>query len=143
VRGDESKDGTDGGSEMSRRNANQAAMKRYVAEHPVCELCGSKKGIECHHVLPMCMEGYGVDFDIEDNYITVCRKCHALLTPRPLLAKYGMERSRWDGDLFKNIRYQFYKKMGEFLDETGGFADATDVMDVFDDTISGFEGSVA
>lgn len=117
------------------RHANQKAMRDYVAEHPVCELCGSKKGVECHHVLPMCMEMYGVDFDVEDNYLTVCRKCHALLTPRPLLAKIGNARASWDGNVPMQIRWKFYNRIGELLDNDEN-VESDVLFDVFDAVIS-------
>ena len=119
------------------RHANQKAMRDYVSEHPVCELCGSRKGVECHHILPMCMEMFGVNFDVEDNYLSVCRKCHALLTPRPLLAKIGNERSRWDGNVPLQIRWRFYDTIGKMLDN-GEYVDSDTLFDVFDKVIDGY-----
>ena len=119
------------------RAANQKAMREYIAEHPVCELCGSRKGVECHHVLPMCMEMYGVNFDVEDNYLSVCRKCHALLTPRSLLAKIGNERLRWDGNVPLQIRWRFYDTIGKMLDN-GEYVDSDTLFDVFDEVIDGY-----
>lgn len=124
---------------MKRNAPNYAAMRRYVNEHPICELCGSRKCVECHHVLPMVMEGYGLDFDVPDNYITVCKKCHALLTPHSLLIKYGNEKNRWNGDFLDQIRWRFYNDIGKKLDD-GEYIEADDLFDVFDKVISDFAG---
>ena len=136
VHGDAIEDGTVGGSEGSRRTGNQKAMKQYVSRHPVCELCGSSKTLECHHIIPLCMEEYGVDFDVEDNYIAVCGKCHALLTPRRLLTRFGIERCKYGDDIKSKIPLEFYTQIGEFLDKENCSPSAADIMDIFDYVIS-------
>ena len=113
---------------------NHKRMSAYTSEHPSCELCGSSKGVECHHILPMCLEGYGVDFDVESNYISVCRKCHALLTPKDLLSKYGVEKSRHGAVVLLYLKRRFYKIMGEILD-SGNEVSAVEACDIFDKAV--------
>lgn len=113
------------------RSENKKAMARYVSENPSCELCGSRKMVECHHVLPLCMENYGVNFDVEDNYISVCAKCHALLTPRSLLSKYGVEKARWKKNALAGMVSEFYTKLHDAIDVYQS-ADVEMVLDVFD-----------
>lgn len=113
------------------RSENKKAMARYVSENPSCELCGSRKMVECHHVLPLCMENYGVNFDVEDNYISVCAKCHALLTPRSLLTKYGVEKARWKANTLAGMVAKFYTELSEAVDVHQS-ADVEMILDVFD-----------
>jgi hypothetical protein len=52
--------------------------KAYLKEHPCCEACGRKDGIEIHHV-----KDFSTNPELEldpDNLIALCSKtCHCLL----------------------------------------------------------------
>lgn len=74
---------------------------------------------------------YGVDFDVESNYLSVCRKCHALLTPRDLLSKYGVEKARWKKNALAGMVSEFYTKLHDAIDVYQS-ADVEMVLDVFD-----------
>lgn len=93
---------------MSRQNI---AYKRFVEEIGRCELCGSKRNLELHHIIPLVCENEGVDLDTEDNWICVCGSCHAKLTPKGLLTKIGLHKNTYLG----NVRYVFYKKCDDFI----------------------------
>lgn len=60
--------------------------KKYLKEFSRCELCGSPKALELHHIIPTTFGGPNVI----DNWIAICHGCHAKLTPRSILIKHGM-----------------------------------------------------
>lgn len=84
-----------------------------------CELCGSDRGLEIHHIIPVVFGGT----DDKDNLLCVCKKCHALLTPTGLLAKQGQR--------VKNIQYSFYKHMDDMINK-GDVPDFCYVCDYLD-----------
>ena len=51
--------------------------KRYVVEHPLCEMCLKENRMikveEVHHILPL---SRGVTSD-EDNLMSLCKSCHS------------------------------------------------------------------
>ena|ERR1035437_8563832 len=52
--------------------------KAYLKKHPVCEICGCKKGLNIHHKLPFHLHP---DLELlESNFITLCEhlehSCH-------------------------------------------------------------------
>lgn len=65
-----------------------SAMQKVVDEAGRCELCGSRRGLEAHHIIPICAGGD----NSEENLICVCGTCHARLTPRSKLCKIGIDR---------------------------------------------------
>lgn len=59
-----------------------------------CELCGSTRNLEIHHLVPRtACEGI-LDGDIDDNLLVVCGACHSKLTPRRFLQKYGIQKAQ-------------------------------------------------
>lgn len=64
------------------------AMDKVVKEAGRCELCGSRRGLEAHHIIPVVCGGD----DSYDNLICVCQCCHARLTPRSILTKFGIKK---------------------------------------------------
>ncbi|MEK9208351.1 MAG: HNH endonuclease signature motif containing protein [Patescibacteria group bacterium] len=53
-----------------------AVRKSHLSLHPVCEVCGTKKDLECHHIVP-----YNIRPEMEldfQNLITLCRPDHLL-----------------------------------------------------------------
>lgn len=50
------------------------AKRLYVKSHKKCAICGYKKRLEVHHVVPV-----HVDVSLacdQENFITLCRTCH-------------------------------------------------------------------
>ena len=62
-------------------------QKKYLKEISRCELCGSPKALELHHIIPTAFGGP----DVKDNWIAICSGCHGKLTPRGLLISMGMK----------------------------------------------------
>lgn len=63
--------------------------EKYVKKYGIkrCELCGSKKVLEAHHIIPVVCGGS----DNDENLIAICSACHSKLTPRSELTKYGIQ----------------------------------------------------
>jgi len=57
-----------------------------------CELCGSKRNLEVHHIVPRCACEGIIDSNVDDNLIVVCGSCHSKLTPKRFLCKYGINK---------------------------------------------------
>lgn len=85
---------------MRERTKN---MKRCVEEAGRCELCGSRRSLEAHHIIPVAIQ----DIDSPDNLICVCESCHSKLTPRSLLTQIGLNKAccKTYGDIMRwNLR---------------------------------------
>lgn len=76
---------------------------QYMKSVARCELCGSQKTLELHHIIPITYGGP----DVLDNWIAICSGCHAKLTPKALLTKHG---------LFKNCYKHNQKPVIDFLE---------------------------
>jgi 5-methylcytosine-specific restriction endonuclease McrA len=87
-----------GEEKMNKRRSD--IQKRIVKEVGRCELCGSKRGLEAHHIVPVVCGGE----DVDENLICVCSACHARLTPRAYLCKIGKEKKRYNHP-FKQALY--------------------------------------
>jgi len=65
--------------------------KRHLLKQLVCQACGTKKGLEVHHIVP-----YGVNPDLEldvNNLITLCDKyCHFAIG-------HLMDYKSWNNDV--------------------------------------------
>lgn len=48
------------------------ARKRFLLEHPICEICASRASVEVHHVHLATIENF---FD-EHNFAALCVVCH-------------------------------------------------------------------
>lgn len=72
---------------------NRSKMDNKLKLHEQCELCGSNKSLEVHHIIPL---SFGGD-NSEENMIVVCRMCHTKLTPHKLLTKKGLENAKQNG----------------------------------------------
>lgn len=101
--------------------------KEYLESTDRCELCGSPKKLEIHHIIPLCAGGE----DSLNNWICICGCCHSKLTPKSLLSKAGINRTKAQNVLIE-IYNEFYKRIGEMC-ESEGFVDAVDCMDIFDE----------
>lgn len=95
-----------------------------------CQLCGSKFGLEVHHIVPITCGGY----DDKRNWLLVCKKCHAMLTPTGLFSKIGQDRAT----LVTKLRLAFYQKCQDTLEETN-FLDSSDICDIFDEVMDDLE----
>ena len=102
------------------RSVDHGRMMAYIKDNKIkrCELCGSTKGLEVHHILPICAGGS----DTEDNYIALCFSCHAKLTPRSQLIRVGM-----NGGVIEKHIDDCYKSLLAELDD-GVNLDANDVL---------------
>ena len=60
-----------------------AARREYKKEHPYCAVCGSKKKVEIHHIIPF---HYAPDLELDPrNFMSLCENkkyginCHLLI----------------------------------------------------------------
>ena len=65
------------------------AMVEVMNNNTKCELCGSPRDLQAHHIIPVICGGP----DTIENILCVCRKCHVLLTPTSLLTKIALSKS--------------------------------------------------
>ena len=100
-----------------RNNYKYEKMKERIGK---CELCGSERGLEVHHIIPKVCEIDGVDLECGDNLIVLCSGCHSKLTSRSLLTKYGQQK------MLNRSR-----KLVEFYTELDKFEGYLDIEDVF------------
>lgn len=100
---------------MGRRQTE--AMRKVLSEHERCELCGSNRELQAHHIIPVSYGGR----DVEENILCVCKKCHSLLTPHSLLTSNTINMNR-------NLKLKFYQFFYEWADSGDSF-DEIDVMD--------------
>lgn len=105
---------------MYRRQT--ATMREVMSEHERCELCGSSRSLEAHHIIPLALGGT----DEKENILCVCKKCHALLTPNSLLTRMGLAPYV--------AEERFYKHFNE-LSEAGERYSASDVFDYLDENV--------
>lgn len=109
-------------------------IKKEVKE---CELCGSKRGLEIHHIIPISLIPDGIDVDFEENLVCICRKCHAILTPKSLLTRIGLKKAIKRTKIEKDDRvYKFYEELNEMARD-GCHFDVEDVLNVFDEIFTG------
>ena len=103
-------------------------MDEIVEQAGKCELCGSKRGLEAHHIIPVCVGGDNT----EENLICLCQNCHARLTPRSKLCKIGLDRYIGKikiAEVIMNVHNHFYSKC---LERSEGIEE---IFDAFDETI--------
>ena len=113
---------TEGGGSVTQEH------RKYLKEFCRCELCGSPKALELHHIIPTAFGGP----DVMENWIAICHGCHAKLTPKRLLINRGIAKH------YDPI-HDFYKAMNDALEDAingdgidcYGF-DANFVLDTFD-----------
>jgi 5-methylcytosine-specific restriction endonuclease McrA len=98
--------------------------KELISDVERCELCGSKRNLEVHHIIPRCCEIKGIDLDDYDNLIVVCNGCHAKLTPRRMLTKYGIAKLQYNNDI---------SNMKKFYDSLEGCYDMGGIIDLVEE----------
>ncbi len=106
---------------MAKR-VHTAIMTKIVQEAGKCELCGSSRNLEAHHIIPVTLGGT----DEKENILCVCKKCHALLTPSGLLTKMKIAPLAAEN--------RFYKHFSEITDAGERFT-VSDVFDYLDENI--------
>ena len=62
----------EGRREGGERWANR---REFVARIGRCELCGSTRNLECHHIIPLAVAPDDLDLDVPDNCLCVCGTC--------------------------------------------------------------------
>lgn len=92
----------------ARNNYEMKILRESVCK---CELCGGTRGLETHHIVPVVCGGTEED----ENLIVVCRVCHAKLTPRSVLIKAGINRTKKTNELSDIIEelYQTFEQLNE------------------------------
>ena len=88
------------------------AMTRVVDEAGRCELCGSKRGLEAHHIVPVVCGGD----DREENLICVCQTGHARLTPRAYLCTFGIEKVKANNQK-QQLKIALYERIDQLMKE--------------------------
>ena len=73
---------------MNKRVRCYEAYK-LLQSHSCCELCGDKRNLEVHHIIPVVCGGS----DDVSNLVVVCGRCHAILTPKSELTKISLRKS--------------------------------------------------
>lgn len=111
------------------KRTQSALMRELLSENEKCELCGSKRSLEVHHIIPIVCGGE----ESADNMIVICSKCHALLTPKGLLTRIGLNKAS-SKNLISTLSYSFYKKLNTTV-ENRERLDAFLIMDLFDETV--------
>lgn len=97
--------------------------RRLIEEAGKCELCGSRRGLDIHHIIPRVCGGP----DLEENLIVVCAGCHGKLTPKTLLTKYGQHKQ----DQLSDLVDHFYEVI-RAEEEDGVHLSAKDVIWIFE-----------
>lgn len=110
-----------GAVNMARKQTQ--AMRKVLSEHERCELCGSKRELQAHHIIPVGLGGR----DVEENILCVCAKCHTLLTPTSIMTKNAINTHR-------DLQIKFYQHFHN-LSLAGERYSAVDVMDYLDEEI--------
>lgn len=103
----------------------QTVRRRLIETVDKCELCGTRRGLEVHHIIPRVCGGT----DAKENLIVICSGCHAKLTPRGILTKSGLYAS--SENLLSMIETRFY---GSIKDENYHMT-AADVVGLFSDVM--------
>lgn len=106
------------------RDRNHQIMQRLVNEVGKCELCGSTRRLECHHIIPVVCGGD----DNEDNLLVVCSSCHATLTPRGALTRIGIEHVRTENKIREAFQ-DFFQRVDDMIDGNYSLR-AADVLDL-------------
>lgn len=110
---------------MAKRRSHSTEymqIKRQLLENVgKCELCGSSRGLELHHIVPVVCGGS----DSPENLILVCKKCHALLTPKSELTRIGLKKAKQGTKFVSAI--DFYTELDAY---EGDFV-LKDVFEVF------------
>ena len=104
-------------------------MRELAKEHDKCELCGDKRNLEVHHIIPVCCWGS----ESTDNLIVLCGSCHAKLSPKSELVRAGIMHKRIVPDTIHNFHVKIYETAEQRIcDDIDGMA-TFDWPDIIDD----------
>ncbi len=103
---------------------------KFLEEVGRCELCGSKRNLQLHHMIPMVCENEYIDLDVEDNWLCVCSACHARLTPKNLLTRYGISKAKVEIHK-KEQKDKFYKMVDAEIND-GYIPRPHDILDMYE-----------
>ena len=115
-----------------RIRRNQTLAKHVIEEAGRCELCGSKRNLEAHHIVPIVCGGP----DEYDNLLCVCGRCHSLLTPKKTLTKIGLRLANtWHFSThpYRKLQEDIYKNCDRRLKEYGIGFTKRDIFDAIDE----------
>ena len=98
---------------MSNPRQSAPITQDIIEEAGRCELCGSKRSLEVHHIIPVSCGGD----NSRDNLLCVCRRCHATLTPHSLLTKIGLDKAKY-GSMNKKLKVMIYEKIQNDLESS-------------------------
>lgn len=111
--------------------------KEYLESTDRCELCGSPKKLEIHHIIPLCAGGE----DSLDNWICICKSCHSKLTPSGQLTRIGLNVLKIRNSII-SIYDDFYNKINEQVENNDSSICAIDIMDIFDDVYEKYANDI-
>ena len=114
--------------------------KEYLKLTDKCELCGSPKKLEIHHIIPLCAGGE----DVFENWICICKSCHSKLTPSGQLTRIGLNALKIRNNIIA-IYEEFYNEIQNQLDCLQGdfsFLSANDIMDIFDNVYEKYANDI-
>ena len=103
-----------------------AKYKRIVGDIKACELCGSHRSLDVHHIVPRVFGGE----DEADNLVVVCQKCHGILTPRGVLTKAGIRTTK-ERNMLATFALKFLRTVDE---QAGDGLSGADILDIFNST---------
>ena len=113
------------------KRCQTAEAKKLLSETDKCELCGNRRRLEVHHIIPV---SYGGPEDDTDNMIVICEICHTKLTPKNILIKHGMDKG-----LSEIVIWRIYKRFYELMNDVVFSEDfdprGLDEYDIFDKVI--------
>lgn len=99
------------------KRAQTPLMRQVVKAAGRCELCGSHRDLQAHHIIPVSMLPDSLA-ETEDNLICVCKGCHAKLTPSSLLTKIGIKRTQQKNTEVA-IKRRIYELIRDKIEEYG------------------------
>lgn len=103
------------------KRAQTPLMRQVVEAAGRCELCGSRRDLQAHHIIPVSMLPDSLA-ETEDNLICVCKGCHAKLTPTALLTKIGIKRTQQKNTVANievAIKRRIYELIRDKIEEYG------------------------
>jgi len=92
-----------------------------------CELCGSSRGLEVHHIVPISLGGP----DERDNMILLCQRCHGMLTPKSILTRLGIKRTK-ERNMLCAFAVEFLEEVDRQAEDTHT---ANDILDIFNEKL--------
>lgn len=92
--------------DCEKKKINRFLVERLKTQAGACELCGSRRNLDVHHIIPVVYGGT----DEEDNLIVVCKHCHGALTPQRTLTRKGIEDQQKRNQIV-NLMVWYYEQI--------------------------------